>query len=55
MDSSKATTSRKQLIIDFLKQYSPSPISNTIAWDLKVPLTEKAELALKQIKPGKSP
>lgn len=51
-----ANTSRKQLITEFMKQHSPSPISNTMAQDLDCPLSEKeAKLALKLMKPDKSP
>lgn len=47
---------RNQMITDFLKQYSPPPISDTAAQNLDSPLTEiEAELALKQVKPGNSP
>lgn len=47
---------RKRLITDFLKQHSPTPISESSFQDLDKPLTkEEADLALKQMKMGKSP
>lgn len=47
---------RKQMIIAFLRQYSPTPISESIAQDLDTPLKrEEVHLALKQMKTGKSP
>lgn len=55
-DPAKDKTSRKQKIIDFLKQYSPTPISDSLIQDLDNPLTnEEADLALKQMKTAKSP
>lgn len=46
---------RKQMITDFLNKYSPTPISES-SQNLDKPLTkEEANLALKQMKTGKSP
>lgn len=47
---------RKEMIADFLKQYGPTPISDSTAQTLASPLTrEEIDIALKQLKSGKSP
>lgn len=54
-DPTTIDPSRNQIITEFLKQYSPSPISDTMAQDLDSPLTDiEAKLTLKQMKPGKT-
>lgn len=50
------TQDRKKMIEDFLTQYGPQPISEDEAANLDKPLTwEETIIALKRMKPGKSP
>lgn len=50
------SSTRPQMISEFLKQYIPNPISESIAQELNTPLTlTEVKNALKQMKAGKSP
>lgn len=54
--SSPTLADRNEAIHNFLCQYAPSPIQTEDSASLDVPLTaEEITLALKQMKPGKSP